>query len=430
MKILLQIIYKKLLLAIVFLVFSFVSGLAQNKDSLYHELACDLQAEMQLEVKNIDEAISSYIKFLTYELDTIKTQICLWYVENTVTTHITFDKSIDNQLKKLSLIFLQYPDKFEYMNQDKLKYENSKLDRSRNKIDENSIFKELSTAKNKLQGIEKEYEKGKIDVSRYLDLKATIKNEVEILEQKKKGNIQKHDLMEKIVQKFEMDYFIFMDIWDSEEAGKIEMRIRLMNQFIDEMTSTKKRSVTRWFLIKGKNKPTKELDIPPFKPTFEWNASASFYFGQKKYELALENWLKVIKGKPKNSHVAFQIGLCYYYLEEYQNAIRFFDKSNTDDISIKAEYFNYVGLSYLKIGKVEKAQEYFETFKELNPLDGKAEKNFALYFSVKKNYRDAYIYFKKAMGLGFNDWGWIKTESYLQGFRDTRFYKKLKKMEK
>ena len=140
---------------------------------------------------------------------------------------------------------------------------------------------------------------------------------------------------------------------------------------------------------------------------------ATHYWSKKKYEKSFE-WLLQLANileemKPDSfpnmaDHLNF-IGRCYYYFEDYDNAILYYKKSS----ELKKTEFNSaavleaqstLGLCYQKTGKLKLAEQYFlrvieDTSSYRNPTwIGIASGNLGYNYYLKGNYKEAIPLFK------------------------------------
>jgi hypothetical protein len=114
------------------------------------------------------------------------------------------------------------------------------------------------------------------------------------------------------------------------------------------------------------------------------------YLNQKKYELALEQFLSTTTGTKddmRSPQINYFIGLTYEALGKKENAKAYFTKS-CYQISGDNNYIRYYqGLSLLKLGNKIKASEYFNTL--ISDGDKKIKQGSEIDFFAKFGEREA-----------------------------------------
>lgn len=125
---------------------------------------------------------------------------------------------------------------------------------------------------------------------------------------------------------------------------------------------------------------------------------------ENKLNDALALLLKYIKKKPKDTEIIFHLGKVYFYLNDYSNAKKFFQKilnikqkQPNDNLFLWSKYFM---AHILKLNEPQKAIDILISIKQLNPKDINEEINFLLYEIIKliQNYNFCANY-KKAIEL-------------------------------
>lgn len=123
----------------------------------------------------------------------------------------------------------------------------------------------------------------------------------------------------------------------------------------------------------------------------------------------------------ETADVLNRTGLCLYYLGDYANAIAYYDRSfgaaTESDTAIKNNYYNNVGMAYLKIGKLEKAEKAFQEYQRRVPDDGRVYRNWAVYYATKGEKNRALQQLQRALEKGYRDCGWLNTEKSIDPLR-------------
>jgi len=167
----------------------------------------------------------------------------------------------------------------------------------------------------------------------------------------------------------------------------------------------------------------------------EYKDLATDYYFNGKYQLAIENYNKVLEIVPDDEASISNVGACYYKLNQYDTAINYFQKAlliNPNDtivlyslgnsyvmkkMHIKAiEYFKKavsitpsfdsayanLGVVYLDIGKYDLAIANLNKAIEINPKNDIALINLGVVYTYKRLYKKASECFKKALSINPN----------------------------
>ena len=151
---------------------------------------------------------------------------------------------------------------------------------------------------------------------------------------------------------------------------------------------------------------------------------AIYKFENKEYKLALEGddnltgFLKVIdkyKHISKDNIIHLYIGMCYFYLNDYENAIKFLSSYKTSNIPLLNSLYIYIGDSYCNLNNETKAIEYYKKVNNNNEIKALALTKLIDLYIHNKDYSNA----KNTIDI-------LKSSYY-----KTDFYKKIsKKYEK
>ncbi|MDH5599406.1 MAG: tetratricopeptide repeat protein, partial [Cyclobacteriaceae bacterium] len=107
-------------------------------------------------------------------------------------------------------------------------------------------------------------------------------------------------------------------------------------------------------------------------------------FSQEKYEEALKVALEMrIKPEHPDAKLINNIGLCYYKLNRYEEAEKYYQKSIELDPNYEVPYYN-LSLIYVKTGQIEKAIEMCKKALSINPEYEFARSKLEFYKNVKK----------------------------------------------
>ncbi len=117
---------------------------------------------------------------------------------------------------------------------------------------------------------------------------------------------------------------------------------------------------------------------------------------------------RTLKYTKKNFRVYNNLGLSYLRIDKIEEAIALFKKAIEANPNYPYAY-NNLGVAYLKINKKEEAAIWFEKTIEIDPGYPQAYNNLALIYYYNKKYDLAIKYCDKAIKLGFNvDPGFLK----------------------
>ncbi len=163
---------------------------------------------------------------------------------------------------------------------------------------------------------------------------------------------------------------------------------------------------------------------------FVRRSKAFFLFSEKKYPQALAVFNEIAPGSD-DDEVFNQRGVCHYLLGNYDLALEDYKKSaELNPIRKETDYYSQIGLAYLKKGDLKKAKDAFEDFAKKDPTNPLVHRNWASWHALKNDKKDALESLKTAVGKGFYDLEWLRSESSLDGLRgDVAFQQLVKEVE-
>jgi tetratricopeptide (TPR) repeat protein len=142
------------------------------------------------------------------------------------------------------------------------------------------------------------------------------------------------------------------------------------------------------------------------------NKIGALYASQQDYEKALEyyNRALVLQLKAKNpegvSTIYYNLGKVYLEQKAYTEALKYFDRSvKLDEGSGKEVTLTTIGITYYRMGDLEKALTYYEQARIIAEAGGSQKTLAKLYRSMaaayldKKNYGQAEYYAKKSLDI-------------------------------
>lgn len=147
---------------------------------------------------------------------------------------------------------------------------------------------------------------------------------------------------------------------------------------------------------------------------------------EKKYKEAITNLVNV-NYPSLVPYAKDYLGGCYAALKDYSKAIMSFqevlnlDTSNKVDIQI----YSNIGTMYAKNGQLKEAKISFEKFESQKVDSGIANKNWALYYALKKDKEKSIAYLQKAIEYGYSNWERINTDDSFETLRNDERYKSL-----
>ncbi len=154
-------------------------------------------------------------------------------------------------------------------------------------------------------------------------------------------------------------------------------------------------------------------------------------FSDSNYESALQNF-KYLLDFTESYNLHNRVGLCYYYLKDYKNAIsEYLNASSLSEEYKNTLFYNNIGTAYVKSLQFEKAFEAFKEYETLNPNTGRVYRNWAMYYSLRNDRETALANLQKALDLGFDDINWINSDDSLKSIKsDARFIAMIEKLDK
>lgn len=154
--------------------------------------------------------------------------------------------------------------------------------------------------------------------------------------------------------------------------------------------------------------------------------------GLKKYQQALFDLDTLNSYKNDISLCWDLIGRCYYNLSDYPQSILAYNKALSLSQEIKKQhYYNNIGLSHAKNNQYPEAFNAFTEYEKLYPNEGRTYRNWAMYYSLKKDKQKALSNLQKAIDLGYKDLEFLKSDNSLDNLRKEKAFTELiEKLEK
>ena len=141
-------------------------------------------------------------------------------------------------------------------------------------------------------------------------------------------------------------------------------------------------------------------------------------FEEKQLKSALANFDSILLYR-MDERVYNYIGLCHYYLKDYDKAIIAYKKAVELNPELRTTYFyNNVGNAYVKNKDFKEAKASFEEYEKLYPKSGRVFRNWAMYHALKGDKEKALENLKKAIELGYTGLNWLNTDDSMDSLRE------------
>jgi tetratricopeptide (TPR) repeat protein len=149
------------------------------------------------------------------------------------------------------------------------------------------------------------------------------------------------------------------------------------------------------------------------------------HFLQKNYKTALLDFDTINIHSPNNSTWNY-IGLCHYHLKNYSQAIDAYQEVLEPNEAFKKEdYYNNLGMAYVKSQQFDKANTAFMEYQKLHPKESNVHRNWVMYHALQNQKDKAITALQKAIKLGYNDLNFLENDDSLDNIRKKRAFKKL-----
>ncbi|MBA7697882.1 Cell division coordinator CpoB [subsurface metagenome] len=100
------------------------------------------------------------------------------------------------------------------------------------------------------------------------------------------------------------------------------------------------------------------------------------YYGQEKYEKAIERYRDAQIDSPESHPVHFNLGDSLYKTGKYEDAVKEFEKSTySRDIALQSKAYYNMGNSFYRMGKLPESILYYKKALEIDPEDEDAKYN-------------------------------------------------------
>ena len=168
---------------------------------------------------------------------------------------------------------------------------------------------------------------------------------------------------------------------------------------------------------------TKSIKLNP-ENADAYNRRGLIYSNLGKYKLAIKDYTKSIKLNPENADAYNRRGLVYDNLGEYNLSIK--DYAKAIELNLQNDYaYNNFAYAYLKIDNPIKAKKYLTISQKLDDTNSWVYRNWACYYNLKGERKQAIQNLEKAIDLGYNDKEWIENEPLLESLKSHSKYKQI-----
>ena len=141
------------------------------------------------------------------------------------------------------------------------------------------------------------------------------------------------------------------------------------------------------------------------------------------YRQAIEQY-RLIFAETQNGEIANGIGLCYYYLTEYQQAIDYYQEAYENQGIADYIYWNNTGMAHAKLGQLPQAHQCFSELQKLIPDNGLVYRDCCLYHCLNGDADQALPQVDIALRLVYIVLDWLQTEPALAPIRNTERFQR------
>jgi tetratricopeptide (TPR) repeat protein len=153
------------------------------------------------------------------------------------------------------------------------------------------------------------------------------------------------------------------------------------------------------------------------------NNEAKLHLNAGNYPAAIEAFQKALPFEAQPAPIYNSIGLCYYSLKDYAQALQYYEQSYQLDSADAWIYLNNTGMAHAKSGNLEEAKRRFEQMQALIPNEGLPYRDWGLYYALKGDTGQALANLEKAVQLGYDNLLWIEAEEALEVLRGEARYR-------
>ena len=403
---------------------------SQNNNSLSSNISILLsETESEITVYNLDHALFGYVEFLKVELpDSIK-KVCVWKIKIPFSENDAL-KSIDFNIKEIYTAFQQFEDKFNLVSDYKLNFELSAIIGS----NEDNIPSEINRLKKLHKYLIIEFKKGAIDFDRYIKQLASIENQISLHSEDQKTKYEESrssENLNKIGEKLGIQAFLFIEIGNlNNDLNQYQIRMDLLDSNHEYIKTSKKKSLTRRFLVKnilelpkvkvGKHSQEQVLSIQ--KQAEQFKRSGDKYFENENYQSALNSYKLFMEINSNDVNIVNKVGVCHYYLGNYENAIYLLNISYNLNKVKTIDYLYYTALSHLKINDFDNAKSYISKLEKRVPNSFHVFHSLAIYHALNENFEKCSKNLEKAIKLSSQgNSNWVEEEDVFKNLLESKY---------
>lgn len=135
--------------------------------------------------------------------------------------------------------------------------------------------------------------------------------------------------------------------------------------------------------------------VAPTKAESEVIAKGGRYHDNKKYDLAVKQYLSVLEKNPHNAAAMYVLGMTYYTQHDYKNSLRYASRSAMYDSPFLAQVYLLLGLSHEKLGQFPQAIQVYQPATARFAQDTELKYRLAISYRYIDRPEDAAEIFKK-----------------------------------
>ncbi len=148
---------------------------------------------------------------------------------------------------------------------------------------------------------------------------------------------------------------------------------------------------------------------------------------KKEFATSLHHWKEIVQLDTLHAEAYLYCGFCHYRLQQFDEATRYYQKALELNPEFQQGINNNQGLVYVKQGKFKEAKELFSQYEQVDTTNGKAYRNWAVYYALQNKVDEALLNLQKAVHLGYGDLAFLLEDESLESIRGEIEFKRLVK---
>jgi tetratricopeptide (TPR) repeat protein len=147
------------------------------------------------------------------------------------------------------------------------------------------------------------------------------------------------------------------------------------------------------------------------------------------HDSAIAEYQIALQFDSSNARLYFSIGLCQYYLGEYEAALASSEMGFQLNSKMVDTYLERSGIVLSHLGRYPEAKKQIRRLQRRTPTDYRPYRAWVIYYARQGDYVRAIYMLEKAIRKGYGDWYWINVDDFLAPLRRLPDFERIRQLE-